>query len=132
MKVIADLNLVPVSMASATSSGSSQSISSLLLEVDKLIATSGLDYAIHAHGINLAGELDTINELMLACIQKLHDQGINHVAFYLRIHSRASKQNQTLAEFMQTLNDKFVQATRDVMTDIPSTTGGGSGGSMMA
>jgi len=99
MKVIADINLVPM--------GIQENMLELLVEADKIIAESGLEYTLHAHGINLCGEFDDIYQITKRCEDHMHAKGVKHLIIFMRVHSRIDKPDLSLQSYLDSVKEKF-------------------------
>jgi uncharacterized protein (TIGR00106 family) len=110
MKVIADINLVPM--------GVQENLLELLVDADKIIAESGLEYTLHAHGINLCGEFDDIYQITKRCEEQMHARGVKHLIIFMRVHSRIDKPDLSLQGYLDSVKEKFpsIQSSQSIPT----------------
>jgi len=82
---IADFCVIPMGTSSA-------SVSVQVADVQRLVAKSGLKYAMHSAGTTLEGPWDAVVTVIGQAHTLLHEQGIVRVHTDIRIGSRTDKE----------------------------------------
>jgi len=95
MKVLVDISIVPL--------GVGLSLSSYIVECEKIFANAGLKTALHAYGTNVEGEWDEVFGAILKCHETLHAMGAPRISTNLRLGTRTDR--------VQTMEDKVRSVT---------------------
>ena len=96
MKVIIDLCVIPM--------GTTASVSSYIAECQRVLAGTGLSYAMHPYGTNIEGEWDEVMAAVKACHEAVHKMGAPRISSTVKIGTRIDKQ-QTMQDKVDIVND---------------------------
>lgn len=91
MKTIVDLCVVPI--------GVGVSLSSYVAQCEKVLAQSGLTYALHANGTNVEGEWDAVFDAVKNCHEAVHAMGAPRIFTTIKLGTRIDR--------MQKMDDKI-------------------------
>ena len=89
MNVIAEFTLIPI--------GVGVSLSNYVAICERVVASSGLTYEMHANGTNLEGDWDEVMQTIKTCHEQLHGLGVPRIATLVKIGTRSDRA-QTMAE----------------------------------
>ena len=89
MNVIAEFTLIPI--------GVGVSLSNYVAICERVVASSGLTYEMHANGTNLEGDWDEVMQTIKTCHEQLHGLGVPRIATLVKIGTRSDR-DQTMAE----------------------------------
>ncbi len=98
MKAIAEFTIIPV--------GVGVSLSRYVAACEKVLAGSGLTYALHANGTNLEGEWDDIIHAIKVCHETLHEMGVPRLSTQVRMSTRTDR-TQTMADKVESVQEKL-------------------------
>lgn len=96
MHVIVDLCVVPL--------GVGISVSSYIVECEKILKLAGLKTHLHAYGTNIEGEWDTVFLAIKRCHEKIHEMGAPRITTTIKLGTRIDR--------VQTMEDKVQSVTR--------------------
>jgi len=98
MHVIVDLCVVPL--------GVGVSVSSYIVECEKIIKAAGLKASLHAYGTNVEGEWDAVFAAVKACHEKVHEMGAPRITTTLKVGTRTDR-NQTMEDKVKSVESKL-------------------------
>ena len=98
MKVLVDISIVPL--------GVGLSLSSYIVECEKIFAKAGLKTALHAYGTNVEGEWDEVFGAIKQCHETLHTMGAPRITTNLRLGTRTDR-TQTMEEKVRSVTEKL-------------------------
>jgi uncharacterized protein (TIGR00106 family) len=84
MHVIVDLCVVPL--------GVGVSVSSYIVECEKIIHAAGLKSTLHAYGTNIEGDWDAVFAAVKACHEKVHAMGAPRITTTLKVGTRTDRE----------------------------------------
>ena len=91
MKVIVDFCIIPI--------GVGVSVSSYIVECEKILTAAGLKTNLHAYGTNIEGEWDDVFAAIKRCHERIHEMGAPRISSTLRFGTRTDR--------VQTMEDKI-------------------------
>ncbi len=94
MRLLAELCVVPM--------GVGVSVSNYIVECQKILQQSGLEFELHAYGTNIEGEWDDVMAAVKQCHQTLHQQGVPRIHTTMKLGTRTDKP-QSLQDKVQTV-----------------------------
>jgi len=89
MHVIASFTLIPV--------GTVVSLSPYVAACERVLATSGLTYELHANGTNLEGDWEAVTAVVRRCHEAVHALGAPRIVTNLTLGTRTDRP-QRMAE----------------------------------
>lgn len=98
MQVIVDLCVVPL--------GVGVSVSSYIVECEKILQDAGLKTHLHAYGTNIEGEWNDVFSAIQQCHEKLHAMGAPRISTTIKLGTRIDK-TQTLEDKVRSVEDKL-------------------------
>ena len=98
MKVIADLCVVPL--------GVGVSVSSYVVEAERILEGRGLRPRLHAYGTNLEGEWEEVMEAIREVHERLHQMGVPRITSSMRFGTRTDKE-QTAQDKIRSVEEKM-------------------------
>lgn len=98
MKAIAEFTIIPI--------GAGVSLSRYVAACEKVLAKSGLTYALHANGTNLEGEWDEVIHAIKVCHETLHEMGVPRIATQIKIGTRTDR-TQTMRDKVESVQKKL-------------------------
>jgi len=98
MKAIAEFTIIPI--------GAGVSLSRYVAACEKVLAKSGLTYALHANGTNLEGEWDEVIHAIKVCHETLHEMGVPRIATQIKIGTRTDR-TQTMQDKVESVQKKL-------------------------
>jgi uncharacterized protein (TIGR00106 family) len=84
MKLIADISIIPL--------GVGLSLSSYVVECEKVFTEAGLAPKLHANGTNLEGDWDVVMAALKSCHDRLHGMGVPRIATNVRLGTRTDRE----------------------------------------
>ncbi len=99
MKVIVNLCVIPI--------GVGVSLSTYIVECEKILKQSGLKTALHANGTNIEGEWDLVMTAIKRCHEKLHEMGAPRISSTLHLGTRTDRL-QSMEEKVRSVEDKLL------------------------
>ena len=99
MKVIIDLCVVPL--------GVGVSVSSYVVECEKILKAAGLSTQLHAFGTNVEGDWDTVFAAVKRCHEKVHDMGAPRVTTSIRVGTRIDRA-QSIEDKIRSVEEKRI------------------------
>jgi len=97
MHVIADFTVVPV--------GVEVSLSRYIAVCERVLATSGLTYELHANGTNVEGEWEDVLNIIRRCHETLHALGVPRLHTDIKLGTRVDKA-QLMADKLKSVQEK--------------------------
>ncbi|MBV1882045.1 MAG: MTH1187 family thiamine-binding protein [Pseudomonadales bacterium] len=97
MNVIIDLCVVPL--------GVGVSVSSYVVECEKILNAAGLSTQLHAFGTNVEGDWDTVFAAVKRCHEKVHDMGAPRVTTSIRVGTRVDRA-QSIEDKIRSVEEK--------------------------
>jgi uncharacterized protein (TIGR00106 family) len=98
MHVIVDLCVVPL--------GVGVSVSSYIVECEKIIRAAGLKSTLHAYGTNIEGDWDAVFAAVKACHEKVHAMGAPRITTTLKVGTRTDRE-QSMEDKVKSVNEKI-------------------------
>ena len=98
MKVIADFCIVPM--------GVGVSVSKYVAECEKILATAGLEFKLHAYGTDIEGEWDAVFDAIRSCHERVHEMGAPRISSTLRFGTRTDRE-QTMQDKLDSVKTKL-------------------------
>ena len=95
MKAMADICVIPM--------GVGVSVSTYVVECEKIFRDAGLNPMLHAYGTNVEGEWDAVMASLKACHEKLHEMGAPRISSTIRLGTRTDR--------AQSMQDKIDSVT---------------------
>ena len=105
MNVLIDLCVIPM--------GVGVSVSTYVVECEKIFKSAGLSHQMHSYGTNVEGEWDKVMAAVKQCHEKLHDMGAPRISSSMRLGTRIDRD--------QTMQDK-IDSVRSKMESVTGTT----------
>ena len=99
MNVIIDLCVVPL--------GVGVSVSSYVVECEKILKAAGLSTQLHAFGTNVEGDWDTVFAAVKRCHEKVHDMGAPRVTTSIRVGTRIDRA-QSIEDKIRSVEEKRI------------------------
>lgn len=96
--VVADFCIIPL--------GVEASVSPYIIECQKVLKKSGLNYLMHSYGTNVEGPWDKVMEVVKECHKAVHKMKCPRVSTTLKIGTRIDKQS-SIASKIKSVNDKL-------------------------
>lgn len=96
MRVIVDLCVVPI--------GTSVSLSRYVAACERVLASRGLVFTLHANGTNIEGEWDEVFNAIKQCHEVLHSMGVVRLFSALKVGTRSDR--------VQTMSEKISSVER--------------------
>jgi uncharacterized protein (TIGR00106 family) len=100
MKVIADLNVVPI--------GVGVSLSKYVASCEQVLKEAGLETRLHAYGTNIEGEWDAVLAAVKRCHEVVHEMGAPRVSSTLKLGTRIDRE-QKMADKVQSVEEKLTK-----------------------
>lgn len=94
MRLLAELCVVPM--------GVGVSVSNYIVECQKILQQSGLEFELHAYGTNIEGEWDDVMAAVKQCHHTLHQLGVPRIHTTMKLGTRTDK-SQSLQDKVQTV-----------------------------
>ncbi|GBC03257.1 hypothetical protein RclHR1_05030014 [Rhizophagus clarus] len=94
--VLADFSVVPM--------GVEPNITKYIVECQKVLIDSGLNFNMHANGTNIEGRYDQVVSTIGKCIDKMHEMGIPRCDTNIRLNTRTDK-SITIEDSIRVVND---------------------------
>lgn len=94
MKIIAELNIIPI--------GIGTSLSKYIAECERILQSANLKIELHAEGTDIEGEYNDVVKAVKECIETLHRMGVQRVTASLRLSSRTDK-NESMASRIESV-----------------------------
>jgi uncharacterized protein (TIGR00106 family) len=101
MHVIVDFTLVPV--------GAGISLSPYIAEVERVLAGTGLNHAMHANGTGIEGDWDAVMGAIRRCHEVLHAMGVPRIHTDIKLGTRTDRE--------QRMADKLESVRRQLAAD---------------
>jgi len=98
MKVLVDICVVPM--------GVGVSVSSYVVECEKIFEAAGLNHQMHSYGTNVEGEWDDVMAAIKQCHEKLHDMGAPRIGSTIRMGTRTDRE-QSMQDKIDSVNAKL-------------------------
>lgn len=98
MKVLVDLCVVPI--------GVGVSLSTYIVECEKILAAAGLKTALHSYGTNIEGEWDDVFAAIKRCHEKVHDMGAPRITTTIKLGTRIDR-DQTMEDKVNSVKSKL-------------------------
>ena len=100
MNVIADFTVIPM--------GVGLSASPYVAEIERLLATTGLNFVLHANGTNIEGEWDEVLGAIKACHERLHAMGVPRIHTSINLGTRTDRE-QCMADKVASVREKLIE-----------------------
>ena len=91
MNVLIDICVIPL--------GVGVSVSSYVVECEKIFKAAGLSHQMHSYGTNVEGEWDDVMAAVKQCHEKLHEMGAPRISSSMKLGTRIDRE--------QTMQDKI-------------------------
>ena len=101
MKVIVDFCLVPI--------GVGVSVSSYIVECEKILTAAGLKTNLHAYGTNIEGEWEDVFAAIKQCHERVHAMGAPRISSTIRLGTRTDRE-QTMEDKIKSVQSKLQSA----------------------
>ena len=98
MKVIVDFCLVPI--------GVGVSVSSYIVECEKILTAAGLKTNLHAYGTNIEGEWEDVFAAIKQCHERVHEMGVPRISTTIRLGTRTDRE-QTMEDKIKSVQSKL-------------------------
>ncbi len=98
MKVIVDFCLVPI--------GVGVSVSSYIVECEKILNAAGLKTNLHAYGTNIEGEWEDVFAAIKQCHERVHEMGVPRISSTIRLGTRTDRE-QTMEDKIKSVQSKL-------------------------
>jgi uncharacterized protein (TIGR00106 family) len=98
MKVIVDFCLVPI--------GVGVSVSSYIVECEKILTAAGLKTNLHAYGTNIEGEWEDVFAAIKQCHERVHGMGVPRISTTIRLGTRTDRE-QTMEDKIKSVQSKL-------------------------
>jgi uncharacterized protein (TIGR00106 family) len=98
MKVLVDLCIVPT--------GVGVSLSTYIVECEKILTAAGLKIALHSYGTNIEGEWDDVFAAIKQCHEKVHAMGAPRITTTIKAGTRTDR-NQTMEDKIDSVKSKL-------------------------
>ena len=98
MKVLVDLCIVPI--------GVGVSLSSYIVECEKILAEAGLKTSLHSYGTNIEGDWDEVFSAIKRCHKKVHAMGAPRITTTIKMGTRVDR-DQTMEEKVESVKSKL-------------------------
>jgi uncharacterized protein (TIGR00106 family) len=98
MKVIVDFCLVPI--------GVGVSVSSYIVECEKILTAAGLKTNLHAYGTNIEGEWEDVFAAIKQCHERVHAMGAPRISSTIRLGTRTDR-DQTMEDKIKSVQSKL-------------------------
>jgi uncharacterized protein (TIGR00106 family) len=99
MHVIVDLCIVPL--------GVGVSVSTYIVECEKILKAAGLKTHLHAYGTNIEGEWETVFSAIQQCHQRIHEMGAPRITTTIKLGTRTDKV-QTMEDKVRSVEEKLL------------------------
>jgi len=96
MKVIADLCLIPL--------GVGTSLAPYIAECQRVLASSGLKYEMHAYGTVIEGDFDEVTTAIKRCHEQVHGMGAPRITSTIKMGTRTDR-DQTIEDKIEAVNE---------------------------
>jgi uncharacterized protein (TIGR00106 family) len=98
MKVLVDLCIVPI--------GVGVSLSTYIVECEKVLKAAGLKTALHSYGTNIEGEWDDVFAAIKRCHERVHDIGAPRITTTIKLGTRTDR-DQTMEDKIDSVMSKL-------------------------
>lgn len=98
MKVIVDFCLVPI--------GVGVSVSTYIVECEKILSDAGLKTHLHAYGTNIEGEWEEVFSAIKRCHERVHAMGAPRISSTIRLGTRTDR-DQTMEDKIRSVQEKL-------------------------
>jgi uncharacterized protein (TIGR00106 family) len=98
MNVIAEFTIIPI--------GVGVSLSEYVAASERVLATTGLHYELHANGTNVEGEWDAVMDAIKRCHETLHQMGVPRISTIVKLGTRIDR-DQTMDEKVVSVKNKL-------------------------
>jgi uncharacterized protein (TIGR00106 family) len=71
--------------------GTGVSLSEYVAACERVLAETGLETQLHAHGTNVAGEWDEVFGAIRRCIEAVHEMGAPRISTYIKLGTRTDR-----------------------------------------
>ncbi|CAB4378916.1 YkoF-like protein [Rhizophagus irregularis] len=100
--VLADFSIIPM--------GAGTNTTKYIVECQKVLLDSGLNFNLHANGTNLEGNYDQVMCAVRKCIDKMHEMGAPRCDTNIRLNTRTDK-SVTMQDSIRVVTDKIAAET---------------------
>ncbi len=101
MKVLVDFCVVPM--------GVGVSVSAYVAECERVLAESGLKFALHANGTNVEGEWEAVFNALKRCHERVHAMGAPRIITTVTLGTRTDR-DQTLDQKVESVQQKLSES----------------------
>ena len=101
MKVIVDFCIIPI--------GVGVSVSSYIVECEKILTAAGLKTNLHAYGTNIEGEWEDVFAAIKQCHERVHEMGAPRISSTIRLGTRTDRE-QTMEDKIKSVQSKLQSA----------------------
>jgi uncharacterized protein (TIGR00106 family) len=98
MKVLVDLCVVPI--------GVGVSLSTYIVECEKILSDAGLKTSLHSYGTDIEGEWDDVFAAIKRCHEKVHAMGAPRITTTIKLGTRTDR-DQTMEEKIDSVKSKL-------------------------
>jgi uncharacterized protein (TIGR00106 family) len=98
MKVLVDLCIVPI--------GVGVSLSTYIVECEKVLTAAGLKTALHSYGTNIEGEWDDVLTAIKRCHERVHEMGAPRITTTIKLGTRTDRE-QTMQDKIDSVKSKL-------------------------
>ena len=101
MKVIVDFCIIPI--------GVGVSVSSYIVECEKILTAAGLKTNLHAYGTNIEGEWEDVFAAIKQCHERVHAMGAPRISSTIKLGTRTDRE-QTMEDKIKSVQSKLQSA----------------------
>jgi len=98
MKVIVDFCIIPI--------GVGVSVSSYIVECEKILTAAGLKTNLHAYGTNIEGEWEDVFAAIKQCHERVHAMGAPRISSTIKLGTRTDRE-QTMEDKIKSVQSKL-------------------------
>ncbi|RIA93642.1 hypothetical protein C1645_762021 [Glomus cerebriforme] len=96
--ILADFSIIPMGVGSNTTK--------YIIECQKILMESGLNFNMHANGTNIEGHYEQLMTVIRKCIDKMHEMGVPRCDTNIRLNTRTDK-SVTMQDCVRVVADKI-------------------------
>jgi uncharacterized protein (TIGR00106 family) len=83
MKVTVMFSVIPI--------GTGVSLSEYIAACERVLAETGLETQLHAHGTNVSGEWDEVFGAIRRCVEAVHEMGAPRISTFIKLGTRTDR-----------------------------------------
>lgn len=100
MRVRAMFSVIPI--------GTGVSLSRYIAACERIVAESGLEAELHAHGTNVEGEWDEVMAAIRRCLETVHEMGAPRISTFVKLGTGTDRERSG-AEMVESVKRRLAE-----------------------